>query len=57
MRRYNLGAHIKTDLKAYLGWSPKYRKRVLTRAGCSTFERGAKADCFGVAENPIFEFV
>jgi len=30
MRRYNLGAHTKTDLKAHLVWVPKYRKRVLT---------------------------
>ncbi len=30
MRRYKLGAHTKTDLKAHLIWIPKYRKRVLT---------------------------
>jgi putative transposase len=30
MRRYQLGAHTKTDLKAHLIWLPKYRKRVLT---------------------------
>ena len=30
MRRFILGAHTKTDLKAYLIWIPKYRKRVLT---------------------------
>jgi putative transposase len=30
MRRYNLGAHTKTDLKVHLVWIPKYRKRVLT---------------------------
>ena len=30
MRRCNLGAHTKTDLKAHLVWVPKYRKRVLT---------------------------
>jgi putative transposase len=30
MRRYTLGAHIKTDLKVHLVWIPKYRKRVLT---------------------------
>ena len=30
MRRYNLGAHTKTDLKVHLIWIPKYRKRVLT---------------------------
>lgn len=29
MRRYQLGAHTKTDLKAHLVWIPKYRKRVL----------------------------
>jgi putative transposase len=29
MRRYKLGAHTKTDLKVYLIWIPKYRKRVL----------------------------
>ena len=30
MRRYQLGAHTKTDLKVHLIWIPKYRKRVLT---------------------------
>ena len=30
MRRYQLGAHTKTDLKVHLIWLPKYRKRVLT---------------------------
>jgi putative transposase len=30
MRRYQLGAHTKTDLKVRLVWVPKYRKRVLT---------------------------
>ena len=30
MRRYNLGAHTKTDLKVHLEWVPKYRKRILT---------------------------
>lgn len=30
MRRYRLGAHTKTDLKAHLVWIPKYRKQVLT---------------------------
>jgi putative transposase len=30
MRRYQLGAHTKTDLKVHLVWIPKYRKRVLT---------------------------
>ncbi len=30
MRRYRLGAHTKTDLKAHLIWIPKYRNRVLT---------------------------
>lgn len=30
MRRYQLGAHTKTDLKIHLVWVPKYRKRVLT---------------------------
>ena len=29
MRRYQLGAHTKTDLKVHLIWLPKYRKRVL----------------------------
>jgi len=29
MRRYRLAAHTKTDLKIYLVWIPKYRKRVL----------------------------
>jgi putative transposase len=29
MRRYQLGAHTKTDLKVNLIWIPKYRKRVL----------------------------
>ena len=32
MRRYQLGAHTKTDLKVHLIWLPKYRKRVLTGA-------------------------
>ena len=30
MRRYQLGAHTKTDVKVHLIWIPKYRKRVLT---------------------------
>ncbi|PIP08419.1 MAG: IS200/IS605 family transposase [Syntrophobacterales bacterium CG23_combo_of_CG06-09_8_20_14_all_48_27] len=30
MRRYQLGAHTKSDLKVHLIWIPKYRKRVLT---------------------------
>ena len=30
MRRYQIGAHKKTDLKVHLIWIPKYRKRVLT---------------------------
>ena len=30
MRRYQLGAHTKTDLKVHLVWVPKYRKKVLT---------------------------
>ena len=30
MRRYQLGAHTKTDLKVPLVWIPKYRKRILT---------------------------
>jgi len=30
MRLYKLGARTKTDLKAYLVWIPKCRKRVLT---------------------------
>ena len=30
MRRYQLGAHTKTDLKVHLIWLPKYRKRVLS---------------------------
>ena len=30
MRRYQLGAHTKTDLQVHLIWIPKYRKRVLT---------------------------
>jgi len=32
MRRYQLGAHTKTDLKVHLIWIPKYRKRVLLGA-------------------------
>ncbi|MBT8372341.1 MAG: transposase, partial [Deltaproteobacteria bacterium] len=32
MRRYQLGAHTKTDLKVHLIWVPKYRKRVVTGA-------------------------
>jgi putative transposase len=30
MRRDQIGAHTKTDLKVHLLWIPKYRKRVLT---------------------------
>ena len=30
MRKYRLGAHIKTDLKVHVVWLPKYRKPVLT---------------------------
>jgi len=30
MRRYQVGAHTKTDLKVHLTWVPKYRKRLLT---------------------------
>ena len=33
MRRYQIGAHTKTDLKVHLIWGPKYRKRVLTGQG------------------------
>src|SRR5262245_41596770 len=33
MRRYQLGAHTKTDLKVHLIRIPKYRKRVLTGQG------------------------
>jgi len=29
MRRYQLGAHTKRDLKVHLSWIPKYRKKVL----------------------------
>ena len=30
MKRYQLGAHTKHDLKVHLVWTPKYRKKVLT---------------------------
>ena len=30
MKRYQLGAHTKHDLKVHLIWIPKYRKAVLT---------------------------
>ena len=30
MKRYQLGAHTKHDLKVHLVWIPKYRKKVLT---------------------------
>ncbi len=30
MRRYQLGAHTKSDLKVHLIWIPKYRKKILT---------------------------
>jgi putative transposase len=30
MRRYQLGAHTKTDLKIHIVWIPKYRKTLLT---------------------------
>ena len=33
MRRYQIGAPTKTDLKVHLIWMPKYRKRVLTGQG------------------------
>ena len=33
MRRYQIGAHRKTDLKVHLIWIPKYRKRGLTGQG------------------------
>jgi putative transposase len=29
MRRYQLGAHTKSDLKVHLIWIPRYRKKVL----------------------------
>jgi len=29
MRRYQLGAHTKSDLKVHLIWIPKYRKKVI----------------------------
>ena len=29
MRRYQVGAHTKTDLKVHIIWIPKYRKKVL----------------------------
>jgi putative transposase len=32
MRRYQLGAHTKSDLKAHVIWIPKYRKKVLLGA-------------------------
>jgi len=30
MKRYQIGAHTKHDLKVHLVWVPKYRKKVLT---------------------------
>ena len=30
MKRYQVGAHTKHDLKVHLVWIPKYRKKVLT---------------------------
>jgi putative transposase len=30
MRKYQVGAHTKHDLKVHLVWVPKYRKKVLT---------------------------
>jgi len=30
MKRYQLGAHTKHDLKVHLVWIPKYRKKILT---------------------------
>jgi len=30
MKRYQLGAHTKHDLKVHLVWTPKYRKKALT---------------------------
>ena len=30
MKRYQLGAHTKHDLKVHLVWIPKYRRKVLT---------------------------
>lgn len=29
MRHYRFGAHTKSDLKAHIVWTPKYRKRIL----------------------------
>jgi len=29
MRRYQIGAHTKSDLKVHIVWIPKYRKKVL----------------------------
>ena len=29
MRRYQIGAHTKSDLKVHIAWIPKYRKKVL----------------------------
>lgn len=29
MKHYRLGSHTKSDLKAHLVWTPKYRKRIL----------------------------
>ena len=29
MRHYKIGSHTKTDLKAHLIWTPKYRRKVL----------------------------
>ena len=30
MRKYRMGAHTKTDIKAHIVWIPKYRKPILT---------------------------
>jgi REP element-mobilizing transposase RayT len=45
MRRYQVGAYTKTDLKVHLIWIPKDRKRALTgpvavSAGCVAPDRG-----------------
>ncbi len=44
MRRYQLGAHTKTDLKVHLIWLPKYRKRVFWALGYLAVSSGNITD-------------
>ena len=58
MKRYQLGAHTKHDLKVHLIWIPKYRKKLLTGevalrvaflARCCDEGKVARNQCFQLA--------